>query len=126
MLTARAEAFLHGDAILAEVISRLQAFDEAGADVLFAPGLPNLDAVAAVCSSVTKPVNVLVLGALAAHSVEDFAKAGVARLSLGGALANAAYGELVETAQEIKKSRTFVALGARRDAIKSFKRIIGD
>ena len=126
VLTARAEAYLHGDASLAEVIARLQAFEEAGADVLFAPGLPNLDAVAAVCSSVSKPINVLVFGALAAHSVEEFAKAGVARLSLGGGLANAAYGALVEAAQEIKTSRSFAALGARRDAVKIVNRIIGD
>ncbi len=126
VLTARAEAFLHGDANLKEVIGRLQAFEEAGADVLFAPGLPTIDAVAAVCSSVSKPVNVLVFGALAAHSVEDFAKAGVARLSLGGGLANAAYGAVVETADAIRKSGSFSALGNHRTGVKAFKRIIGD
>lgn len=126
VLTARAEAFLYGDANLKEVIARLQAFEDAGADVLFAPGLPTLDAVRAVCSSVSKPVNVLVFGALAQHAVDEFANAGVARLSLGGGLANAAYGALVETANEIRDSGGFAALGQRRDAIRTFKRIIGD
>lgn len=125
VLTARAEAFLHGDGDLNEVIARLQAFDAAGADVLFAPGLPTLDAVRAVCSSVSKPVNVLVFGALAQHTVDEFADAGVARLSLGGGLANAAYGALVETANEIRNSGGFAALSQRRDAIRTFKRIIG-
>lgn len=126
VLTARAEAFLHGPADLNEVIGRLQAFEEAGADVLFAPGLPDLDAVAAVCSSLSKPVNVLVFGALAKRAVDDFANAGVARLSLGGGLANDAYAALVETALDIKQSRGFSALGARREAIKTFKGFIGD
>ncbi len=126
VLTARAEAFLYGPADLNEVISRLQAFEDAGADVLFAPGLPTLDAVAAVCSSVSKPVNVLIMGALAKHPVEDFAKAGAARLSLGGSLSNAAYGALVETALDIRNSGGFSALGARREAVKTFKAFIGD
>lgn len=126
VLTARAESFLYGEADLRDVIKRLQAFEDAGADVLFAPGLPALKDVAAVCASVSKPVNVLVFGALARHSVEDFAKAGVARLSLGGGLANSAYGALVETALDIRDTASFAALGARRDAIKRFKDIIGD
>ena len=124
VLTARSEAFLYGDADLNDVIARLQAFEAAGADVLFAPGLPNLDAVSAVCSSVSKPVNVLVYGALAKHSVEEFAKAGVARLSLGGALAFSAYGALVETALDIKTSGAFTSLGERRDAMKTVKGVI--
>lgn len=126
VLTARAEAFLYGDADLVEVISRLQAFEAAGADVLFAPGLPSLDAVRAVCSSVSRPVNVLVYGALAQHSVVDFAGAGVARLSLGGGLANAAYGALVETAESIQQSGSFAALAAHRRGVETFKRIIHD
>ncbi len=125
VLTARAEAFLYGEADINDVIARLQAFEDAGADILFAPGLPNLEAVRAVCSSVSKPVNVLIYGALARHSVEDFAEAGAARLSLGGALAFSAYGALVETALDIKKSGAFSALGERRDAVKTLKRFIG-
>ncbi len=126
VLTARAEAFLYGEANLRDVIKRLQSFEGAGADVLFAPGLPTLADVASVCASVSRPVNVLVFGALAAHSVEEFAKAGVARLSIGGGLANAAYGALVETALDIRETGSFAALGARRDAIRRVKRIIGD
>lgn len=126
VLTARAEAFLNGDADLNEVITRLQAFEEAGADVLFAPGLPDLDAISAVCSSVSRPVNVLVFGALTKFTVEDFAKAGVARLSLGGALANSAYGAMVETIEAIRDAGSFKIIGERRDSIRKFKRIIGD
>jgi 2-methylisocitrate lyase-like PEP mutase family enzyme len=124
VLTARAEAFLYGDADLNKVIERLQAFDDAGADVLFAPGLPSIEAVAAVCSSVSKPVNVLIYGALARHSVEEFAAAGVARLSLGGALANVAYGALVETAAALKSSGAFGAIGAHRDGSKKLRTLI--
>lgn len=94
VLTARAEGYLWGEPKLADIIDRLQQFEAAGADVLFAPGLPDMDAVRAVCGSVSKPVNVLVMGNLAQHTVEDFAAAGVARLSVGGALANVAYATL--------------------------------
>ena len=126
VLTARAEAFLYGEADLRDVIKRLQAFEDAGADVLFAPGLPTLNDVAAVCSSVSKPVNVLVFGALAQHSVEEFARAGVARLSVGGGLANAAYAALVACALDIRDTGSFSSLGARRDAVRRVKSIIGD
>lgn len=95
-LTARAEAYLWGEPKLDDVIDRLQQFEAAGADVLFAPGLPDMDAVRAVCSAVSKPVNVLVMGKLVQHSVEDFAEAGVARLSVGGTLARIAYGTLAD------------------------------
>lgn len=101
VLTARAEAFLHGGGDLKEVIGRLQAFEDAGADVLFAPGLPDLDAVRAVTSSVSRPVNVLVMGRLAGASLDDLAQAGAARVSLGSSLAYAAYGALVEMGEAI-------------------------
>ncbi|GJL94976.1 MAG: 2-methylisocitrate lyase [Hyphococcus sp.] len=94
VLTARAEAFLYGDADLDEVIGRLKAFEEAGAEALFAPGLPDMDAVRAVCDAVSKRVNVLVIGELRNHALEEFAEAGVASLSIGGALAYQAYGSL--------------------------------
>ncbi|NWG91604.1 MAG: isocitrate lyase/phosphoenolpyruvate mutase family protein [Parvularculaceae bacterium] len=126
LLTARAEAFLYGDADLKDVISRLEAFEDAGADVLFAPGLPSLDAVRAVCAAVSKPVNVLVYGALARHSVAEFADAGVARLSLGGGLANAAYGALAEIAAAIREGGTFDALASHRAGVRTFKNLIGD
>ena len=78
----------------------------------------DLDAVKAVCSSVSAPVNILVYGALAAHSRDEFAKAGAARVSLGGALAFSAYGALVETARSVRESGSFGALGERRAAMK--------
>jgi 2-methylisocitrate lyase-like PEP mutase family enzyme len=126
VLTARAEAFLYGDADLSEVIGRLQAFESAGADVLFAPGLPSLDAVKAVCASVSRPVNVLVFGALARHSVEDFAAAGVARLSLGAMLASEAYAALAEQASALKASGNFDMFGKRREAQAKVRAAIGD
>lgn len=124
VLTARADAFLYGDADLAQVIGRLQAFEDAGADVLFAPGLPSLDAVRTVCAAVSKPVNVLIYGALAAHSVEEFAKAGAARLSLGGGLANIAYGAITEAARDIFASGAFAPLSAHRAGVAAFKPFI--
>lgn len=121
VLTARAEGFLWGRGDLEEIVARLQAFAEAGADVLFAPGLPDLAAVKAVCSSVDKPVNVLVLGGLVRHNIEEFAAAGVARLSLGGALAFGAYGSLFETAPAILRDGSFAALASNREATKRIK-----
>ncbi len=124
VLTARAEAFLYGDADIGDVIARLQAFDDAGADVLFAPGLPDIDAVAAVCSSVGKPVNVLVHGGLANCTLDDFAKAGAARISLGGALAFAAYGVMAEIAQSIRTTGGFTALSGHREGVRKVKSAI--
>lgn len=124
VLTARAEAFLYGDANLGEVIARLQAFETAGAEVLFAPGLPDLDAVRAVCDSVSRPVNVLIYGALARHTVEDLAEAGAARLSLGGALASEAYATLAEQAFAVKQGGKFDIFGKRRDAQSKVRAII--
>ncbi len=116
VLTARADGFLHGETSLDEVIGRLQAFEAAGADVLFAPGLPSLEAVKAVCSSVTRPVNVLVMGALARCSVEDLAAAGAARVSLGSALASEAYAAFAEQAEAIRSGGCFDMFGGRREA----------
>jgi 2-methylisocitrate lyase-like PEP mutase family enzyme len=121
VLTARAEGLLWGRADLKEIIARLQAFEEAGADVLFAPGLPDLAAVKAVCSSVDRPVNVLVLAGLVRHSIDEFAAAGVARLSLGGALAFGAYRSLFETAEPIFRYGSFNALAANREVTKRIK-----
>ena len=117
VLTARAEAYLHGKGDLDAVIKRLQAFEDAGADVLYAPGLPDLDAVHSVCQSVSKPVNVLIYGGLAKHAVSDFAEAGAARLSVGGALAWSAYGTLAD-AQSILNDGKFDCLSANRTGAK--------
>ena len=117
VLTARAEALLYGIGDLHKVIARLNAFADAGADVLYAPGLPDMDAVRAICSSLTKPVNILVLGKLAEANVDDFAQAGVARLSIGGGLAWSAYGTLGDAATMLTDGK-FTALSANRDGAK--------
>ncbi len=118
VLTARAEAFLYGLGQIDAVITRLNAFAEAGADVLYAPGLPDMEAVRAVCANVSKPVNVLVIGKLRAAGVEEFAAAGAARLSIGGALAWSAYGTLSAAASMLDEGR-FDLLGAHGDGAKT-------
>jgi 2-methylisocitrate lyase-like PEP mutase family enzyme len=104
-LTARAENFLRGRRDLDDTIRRLQAFEKAGADVLYAPFLPDLASIKAVCASVKKPVNVL-----AGHppfTVAELAAAGVKRISLGSLLANVATGALLRAAREIKTQGSF-------------------
>ena len=107
LLTARAENFLCGRADLHDTIRRLQAFSEAGADVLYAPGLPSLDAIREVCASVPKPVNVLMGLKGATYTVEELEAAGAKRISVGGSLARAALGAFVRAATEIKDKGTF-------------------
>jgi 2-methylisocitrate lyase-like PEP mutase family enzyme len=107
MLTARAENFLHGRPNLDDTILRLQAFAEAGADVLYAPGLPSLDAIREVCASVPKPVNVLMGLKGATFSVEELAAVGAKRISVGGAFARAALGAFMRAAREVKDKGTF-------------------
>jgi 2-methylisocitrate lyase-like PEP mutase family enzyme len=106
-LTARAENFLHGRKDLDDTIARLKAFEEAGADCLYAPGLPDMDAVRAVVSAVTKPINVLVSSYNADMSVEELGAAGVRRISVGGALNRAAWGGFLQGAKEIAEKGTF-------------------
>src|SRR5579859_3926120 len=98
VLTARAENYLHGRPDLADTIARLQAFQEAGADVLYAPGLRRREDISQVVRSVDRPVNVLALPGVPA--VAELAEAGVSRISVGGAFAYAALGALVEAATE--------------------------
>jgi 2-methylisocitrate lyase-like PEP mutase family enzyme len=107
VLTARAENFLHGRPDLDDTIARLRAFEAAGADVLYAPGLPGLDAIRLVCSSVGKPVNVVMGLKGALHSVNDLAAAGVKRISVGGSFARAALGAFVEAAREVRENGSF-------------------
>lgn len=107
ILTARAENFLHGRADLEDTICRLQAFDKAGADVVYAPGLPGLDAIRQVCAAVSKPVNVVMGLKGASYSVDELAAAGVKRISVGGSLARAALGAFIRAAQEVKSKGTF-------------------
>jgi 2-methylisocitrate lyase-like PEP mutase family enzyme len=103
-LTARAENFLHGRQDLDDTIKRLQAFEKAGADVLYAPGLPSLDAVKTVCGAVAKPVNVLANGRF---SVAELGAAGAKRVSVGGMLSRVAYGAFLRAARELKENGTF-------------------
>jgi 2-methylisocitrate lyase-like PEP mutase family enzyme len=107
MLTARAENFLHDRPNLEDTIRRLQSFAEAGADVLYAPGLPTLEAIREVCASVSKPVNVLMGLKGATFSIEELSAAGVKRISVGGSFARAALGAFVRAAREVKEKGTF-------------------
>jgi 2-methylisocitrate lyase-like PEP mutase family enzyme len=105
VLTARAENYLYGRPDLTDTIARLQAYQEAGADVLYAPGLTRLADVREVVRSVDRPVNVLALGG--GPTVAELAEAGVSRISVGGAFAYAALGALVEAATELRDQGTY-------------------
>jgi len=107
MLTARAENFIHGRPDLDDTIARLQAFEAAGADVLYAPGLRTLEQIRAVCSAVSKPVNVVAGLAGVAFSVAELSEAGVSRISLGSTLSRLAYGALIRAAKEMQADGTF-------------------
>jgi 2-methylisocitrate lyase-like PEP mutase family enzyme len=107
ILTARAENFIRGNPDLGDTIRRLQAFERAGADVLFAPGLPDLDAVREVCASVSKPVNFMAGIRGKSFTVAELEAAGVRRISLAGSLYRAAMTGLVESAREVKEKGTF-------------------
>jgi 2-methylisocitrate lyase-like PEP mutase family enzyme len=98
-LTARAEAHLHGPAELDTTIARLQAFRDAGAHCLYAPGLSAVEDIARVVDEVAAPINILALPA--APSVPELAAVGVRRISTGGALAWAAFGAVVHAAEEL-------------------------
>lgn len=105
VLTARAENYVHGRKDIDDTIARLRAYQEAGADVLFAPGLSNPQDIRAVVESVDHPVNVLARPH--APSVGELAELGVARISVGGAFAFAALGSLVEAAIELRDAGTY-------------------
>ncbi|MBT2402881.1 MULTISPECIES: oxaloacetate decarboxylase [unclassified Streptomyces] len=105
-LTARAENFFQGRPDLDDTIRRLKAYEEAGADVLYAPALPDAEAIRAVCSAVDRPVNVLMGGALKL-SVTELGALGVRRVSTGSALSRAALGALTRAAREISELGTF-------------------
>jgi 2-methylisocitrate lyase-like PEP mutase family enzyme len=105
VLTARAENHLYGRDDLDDTIARLRAYAEAGADVLYAPGLRSLEDIRTVVAAVTRPVNVLALPDT--PSVAELAAAGVARISTGGALAFAGLGAVVEAARELREEGTY-------------------
>ena len=107
-LTARAENFLYGRRELDDTLLRLRAYAEAGAEVLYAPGLPNLDAIKEVCAALApRPVNVLAGIKGLNFSFAELEQAGARRISLGGALARAALGGLLSAAREMKERGTF-------------------
>jgi 2-methylisocitrate lyase-like PEP mutase family enzyme len=107
VLTARTEIHLHGKANLDDTILRLQAYEKAGADVLFAPGLPDLAAVKAVCAAVTKPVNFMVGIPGKSWSIAELQAAGIRRVSVATSLYKAAMTGLVAAAREIREKGTF-------------------
>ena len=106
-LTARTESFLRGNPNLDDVIKRLQAFEKAGADVLMAPGLPDLAAVRAVCAAVSKPVNFMAGIKGKSFTVAELAAAGVKRISLATSLYRTAMSGLIDAAREVKDTGTF-------------------
>lgn len=107
MLTARAHNLLYPNARLDDTIRRLQAFEAAGADVLFAPGLPDVAAVRTVCAAVTKPVNFMVGIKGKSFSVSELAAAGVRRISLATSLYRAAMTGFLEAAREVMDTGQF-------------------
>jgi 2-methylisocitrate lyase-like PEP mutase family enzyme len=107
VLTARAENFLWGRPDLEDTIRRLNAFSQAGAEVLFAPGLTDLQAIRIVCSSVDKPVNVVMGFSGAVYSIDQLRETGVKRVSVGGSFARAALGGFLRAAREVKEQGTF-------------------
>jgi 2-methylisocitrate lyase-like PEP mutase family enzyme len=110
MLTARAENFLHGRTDLEDTLRRLQAFERAGADVLFAPGLPDLEALRSVCGALSRPVNFMVGIRGKSFSVAELAAAGVRRVSLSTSLYRAAMAGVAAAALEVKEHGTFAYL----------------
>lgn len=125
-LTARAENFIAGNPDLKDTIARLQAFQEAGADVLYAPGLTSKDDIAAVVRAVDRPVNV-VMGLQGSQlSLAELSAIGVKRISVGSALSRAALGAFLRAARELRDHGTFTFANdaiSYRDITKMFESI---
>jgi 2-methylisocitrate lyase-like PEP mutase family enzyme len=109
MVTARAENHIRGNPDLEDTIARLQAYERAGADVLYAPGLRGADQIRAVCAATSRPVNVL---AYRGSTVQEIAGAGAQRISVGGALTWAAVEAVAQAAEQIQSSGDFSSLGS--------------
>ena len=107
VLTARTENYLRGNPDLGDTIRRLKAFEEAGADVLMAPGLPDLDAVQAVCAALSRPVNFMAGIKDKSFTVAALSQAGVKRVSLATSLYRAAMTGLLNAAREVAEHGTF-------------------
>jgi len=116
MLTARAENFLHGRRDLDDTIRRLRAFEAAGAEVLYAPGLGDLESIRTVTAAVGKPVNVVMSAADPSITVAQLALAGVKRISVGGALSRLALAAFLKGAREMKEQGSFTYM---RDTVPS-------
>ncbi len=106
MLTARCENYLHGRKDLKDTLARLQAYQEAGADVLYAPGLKTMDDIRSVLASVDRPVNVLMGPRSGFVPMAELEALGVKRVSMGSALSNTAYGALVAAGEELMATGT--------------------
>lgn len=107
MLTARAENYLYGHRDLKDTIDRLQAYQEAGADVLYAPGIQSKDDIRSIIQSIDKPLNLLMGISDVRFNLAELQELGVVRVSLGGSLARSAYGALVRAAKEVLLDGTF-------------------
>jgi 2-methylisocitrate lyase-like PEP mutase family enzyme len=105
VLTARAENHIRGRDDLADTIARLQAYEQAGADVLYAPGIRSMGDISAVLEAIEKPLNVLAMPGV--PPIGELAEAGVSRVSVGGAFAYAAYAALVQAATELRDEGTY-------------------
>ncbi|MDQ2865078.1 MAG: isocitrate lyase/phosphoenolpyruvate mutase family protein [Candidatus Eremiobacteraeota bacterium] len=113
-LTARAENFLHDRPDLADTIARLQAYQEAGADVLYAPGLTRMEDIRSVVQSVDRPVNVLAFRGLHLNAAQ-LSAIGVKRISLGSTLARTAYGAAFQACREMEQHGTFSFMNDERE-----------
>jgi 2-methylisocitrate lyase-like PEP mutase family enzyme len=111
VLTARAEALIHGSTDLDDTIKRLQAFEAAGADVLYAPGLRDLETIRTVVASVSKPVNVVMTHADPSLTADDLASVGVKRISVGGSLSRFALNAFMGAAHEMRERGAFTFVG---------------
>lgn len=107
VFTARAENFIRGNPDLDDTIRRLKAYEQAGADVLFAPGLPDIAAVRQVCASLSRPFNFMVGIKGRSFTIADLTAAGVKRISLAGSLHRAAMTGLIDAAREVRDQGTF-------------------
>lgn len=123
VVTARAEGYLHGQQDLAEVIRRLQSFQDAGAQVLYAPGLTSLQEIGTLVRAVDRPVNVLMVPGT--PSVAELADAGVARISVGGAFAFAGLAAMVRAARELLDEGTCGYTAAAREGNEAARRGFG-
>jgi 2-methylisocitrate lyase-like PEP mutase family enzyme len=111
VLTARAEQLIHGSTDIDATIRRLQAFEQAGADVLYAPGLKDLETIRLVVSSVSKPVNVVMTHADPSITAAELGAAGVKRISIGGSGSRFALNAFMAAAREMAEHGTFSFVG---------------